>query len=194
MEIRKPNLSSAAVILKNRMASKGIKLTHAEALEHAAAMEGYQSFQAYQAHQKKIAEWEKPSLELESASESGRDYRFVGGKEGGVWIRMRNISIKLNPTDEGVVVDMHNSGAEDESEASTYYFYHEAAGAQLELAEELDDMKDHIKKLLANENVVIFSDPDAVGFWSWKVGKSVRGTQFTDKWSAYSAAFESTFS
>lgn len=196
MEIRKPNLSSAAVILKNRMASKGIKLTHAEALEHAAAMEGYQSFQAYQAHQKEMAEWEKPSLMLEYPSESGRDYRFIGGSgDGGVWIRMRNISIKLNPTDEGVVVDMYNSGAEfEDSEASTYHFYHEATSAQLEQAEECGDMQNHIKRLLAYENVVILPDPDAVGSWSWKIGKDVRGTQFTNEWMAYSAAFESTFS
>lgn len=194
MEIRKPNLSSAAVILKKRMASAGVKVTHAEALEHAAAMEGYQSYQAYQAHQASIAEFEKPVLLLEYAEQSGRDYRFVGEKGDGVWIRMRNISIKLNQTDEGVVVDMYASGAEDQdSSASTYHFFHEAAGEQLDLAEEMDDMRKHIKELLDREKVLVAPDVDAPGMWYWVQGNSFSASCFESEWTATVAAFESVF-
>lgn len=194
MEIRKPNLSSAAVILKKRMASAGVKVTHAEALEHAAAMEGYQSYQAYQAHQSAIADWEKPILLLEHPEQCGRDYRFVGERNEGVWIRMRNISVKLNQTDEGVVVDMYASGAEDQdSSASTYHFFNEAAGEQLELAEELDDMRKHIKELLDREKVLVAPDPDAPGMWYWVQGNTFSASCFVSEWAATEAAFESVF-
>lgn len=194
MEIRKPNLSSAAVILKQRMASKGVKVTHAEALEHAAAMEGYQSYQAYQAHQLEIAEWEAPILELDEPAQCGRSYQFLGKTGDGVWIRMRNISIKLNHTDEGVVVDMYNSGAEDEeSSAGTYHFFHEATGEQLDLAEESDYMRKHIKRLLTGEKVKVSQDPNVPGKWFWAQGNKRSGSGFDSEWSATENAFVTTF-
>lgn len=194
MEIRKPNLSSAAVILKKRLAAKGITISHTDALEHAAVMEGYQSYQAYQAHQKEMKVWEKPALVREAPDEAGTDYRYVGPNGQGVWIRMRNINVKLLLQDEGVVVDMYPSGAEDdESFASTYGYYSEAAQVLLERAEELDDARDQIKRSLGYENVKVEKDGDS-GQWRWKQStKPQNNSSFPDEWSAWANAYETVF-
>lgn len=193
MEIRKPNLSSAAVILKQRMAAKGIKISHAEALEHAAAMEGYQSFQAYQQHQKELAEQEKPVLELEQASQSGRDYRFIGKKGEGVWIRMRNISVYLKADDEGVAADLFSSGMEGEgSVAGTYQLYQDSAIDQLEIAEDFFDMRQHMLSLLKTEGASVKPDDDNPNQWSWKWKSQVRGP-FSSEDEATKDVFEYVF-
>lgn len=194
MEIRKPNLSSAAAILKKRLAAQGISISHTDALEHAAVMEGYQSYQAYQAHQKEMESWEKPALVLEGPDDCGRDYRFVGEKHEGVWIRMRNVSVKILAADEGVIVDMYASGAEDEdSIGSTYVHYSESAQALLERAEELDDARDHVKRLLGYDKVKVKMDA-ATNQWHWSQGKKrASDTSFPTEWDACAHAFESIF-
>jgi hypothetical protein len=194
MEIRKPNLSSAAVILKKRLAAQGITLSHSEALEHAAVMEGYQSYQAYQAHQKEMEEWEKPVLDLEYPAQSGRDYRFIGEQNQSVWIRMRNISVKLLAADEGVIVDVYPGGAEDvDAIGSTYVYYSEAAIELLERAKELDDSRNEVKRLLGYEKVKVKQDSES-NRWHWNQGKKPQSTQsFPSEWAAYADAYETIF-
>jgi hypothetical protein len=193
MEIRKPNLSSAAVILKKRLAAQGIAISHTEALEHAAVMEGYQSYQAYQAHQKEMEDWAKPALVMEAPDECGRDYRYVGEHNEGVWIRMRNMNVKILNADEGVIVDVYASGAEDDdSLESTYVYYSEAAQVLLERAEELDDARDHVKRILGYEKVKVSKDTDT-GMWHWKQGKKARSVEFDDEWAACFNAYETLF-
>jgi DNA polymerase III delta prime subunit len=194
MEIRKPNLSSAAVILKKRLAAQGLTISHTEALEHAAVMEGYQSYQAYQAHQKEMENWEAPVLVLEAPDEAGTDYRFIGTNNQGVWIRMRNINVKLLLQDEGVVVDMYASGAEDdESFASTYAFYSEAAQVLLERAQELDDARQQVKRILGYEKVKVEKSSSS-GMWTWKQGKQRASEKpFATEWEACEDAYETLF-
>lgn len=194
MEIRKPNLSSAAVILKKRLAAQGITISHTDALEHAAVMEGYQSYHAYQAHQKEMAEWDKPALEMEGPAEAGHDYRYVGEHNHGVWIRMRNISVKITNADEGVAVDVYASGAEDdESIVGTWCLYSEAASVLLERADELDDARDQVRRVLVNEKVKVQKDAES-GLWFWKQGKKQRHPDsFPSEWAACENAYETIF-
>jgi len=176
MEIRKPNLSSAAVILKQRMAAKGIEISHSEALEHAAAMEGFQSFQAHQQYHRGLAQLEHPVLELEQASKSSRDYRYIGKRGEGVWVRMRNISVYLKADDEGVVVDLFNSGMEGEgSVASTYQLYQDSTSDQLETAEHFFDMRQHMRSLLSTEGAFVKHVEGSPDEWMWKWKRQIRG-------------------
>ena len=49
-------------------------------------------------------------------------------KDGCAWLRIKNISVRVHETDEGVVTDLWPVGAEfgDEPIASTYAFFSEA--------------------------------------------------------------------
>lgn len=53
----------------------------------------------------------------------GCDYELVGES---TWITVKNLSVYVKKTDEGVVVDIFNKGEEaDEPLASTYAFFNE---------------------------------------------------------------------
>lgn len=194
MNIRKPKLSSAAYILRKRLQDQGLTITHAQALEHAAAMEGFQSYQAYLAHQKILEQRDAPYLQQEAVDEAGSDYVYVGPRNGSVWIRMRNISVYVKDCDEGVAVDLFNSGMEDQgSEAGTWHLYREAAAAQLEQAQELDDTKDHIKAYCKKAGVEVFEDIDQPGLWCWKHGKEGCDMSLPTEWDAWQQAYEQLF-
>lgn len=48
--------------------------------------------------------------------------------DGAAWFTVKNLSIRIHTTDEGVVVDIYPLNAEaDEAIASTYAFFNEAS-------------------------------------------------------------------
>lgn len=191
MEIRKPNLSSAGVILMKRLKKQGICISHSEALEHAAAMEGFQSHQAYKVHQ---SEQEKPYLVSEGDASGATDYRYVGPRRGSVWIRMRNISVYIKDNDEGVSVDLFDSGLESQgSDVGTWQTYAEALGNQLDAADELDDVKEHLIILARNEGVVLKASASNPEEWTWSAPGGLTGGPFETEWEAWAHACEAIF-
>ena len=60
--------------------------------------------------------------------DSGEDFRLTS--VDGAWVTYRNLSIKLRPTDEGLVADIYPVGGEGgDPIASTYAFFAEAIEA-----------------------------------------------------------------
>ena len=57
-----------------------------------------------------------------------QDSNLVLEENDHCWITVRNASVRINDTGEGVVVDIYATDAEDaEADASTYSFFHELA-------------------------------------------------------------------
>jgi hypothetical protein len=115
MDIFEPNLSSAAVILKRDMASRGVEITHKEALEIAAHMRGYQSHAAWTAHEKEKAETEPPVLRRVIQHGVGSDYRYVGDFPGSIWIAVRNIDVHISCHEDGIQIETSPTGTETDA-------------------------------------------------------------------------------
>ncbi len=129
MDIRQPNPTQAAGILRAYLKTLGIELKHTAALEAVARTAGYTDWQSMAADMKSRGNEEPALLRQDSATE----YTFVGNAKQRVWVTVGNVSAYLGPTDEGVVVDLFAKGNEDgEADASTYLFYSEALDAVLE--------------------------------------------------------------
>lgn len=119
MNIRVPQATQAARLLKNFFASQGIDIKHTQALEAVARLHGYQDWQAMQADPRFA---DVPALRPVSSNEY-----VLREKEPSAWVQVDNISVSVVRTDEGVCVDLFAAGHEDESLAGTSLFFHEAA-------------------------------------------------------------------
>lgn len=142
MDIRQPNPTQAAGILRKFLAESGIELKHTAALEAMARMSGFTDWQAMAADQKARAD-EPRLLQRDPKGDDNSDFVYLDNPGNrGVWVGVGSISVCIKPTDEGVVVDLFGRGAEDRgSEASTYVFYQEALDALCENNEvDLDDV------------------------------------------------------
>lgn len=129
MDIRQPNPTQAAGILRAYLKTLGIELKHTAALEAVARTQGYTDWQSMAADVKAKAAEPEALLRKDSPCE----YTFVGQGTERVWVTVGNISAYIGPTDEGVVVDLFAKGDEDgEAAASTYLHYSEALEAVLE--------------------------------------------------------------
>jgi len=136
MDIRTPNPTRAATILRRFLAESGIEIKHTTALEAVARVSGYSSWQAMAADHKNKSRTSKaePLLRLDPAGDDESDFEYVDNPGNrGAWVGIGTVSVYLNPTDEGVVVDLFARGGEDcDSLASTYLFYQEALDALCE--------------------------------------------------------------
>lgn len=126
MNIRQPNPTQAAGILRKFLSDSGIEIKHTAALEALARVSGFTDWQAMAASQKKTENAEQLLLVPDEDGEGG--YTFVPqGQRTRVWVRVGNVSVYFGPSDEGVAVDLFAAGAEDgESLATTYLLYQEA--------------------------------------------------------------------
>jgi hypothetical protein len=153
MDIFEPNLSSAAVILKRDMTSRGVQITHKEALEIAAHMRGYQNHAAYAAHEKQRAESEPPVLRHELQDGVGSDYQYVGDTPGGIWIRVRNIDVHVICRQDGVEVELLTAGMADESTARTTSLAYEDAAEEFMQQASFIDMTPEAIRLMTEEGL-----------------------------------------
>lgn len=125
MDIRQPNPTQAAGILRSFLKELGVEIKHMAALEAVARVNGFSDLQAMTAAQKKEPLDGEAQLVLDA---DGEGYTFVGSKERQrVWITIGSISAYIGPSDEGVIVDLFAKGAEDSSSlTSTYLHFQEA--------------------------------------------------------------------
>lgn len=126
MNIRTPQPTQAARLLKSFFASQGVEISHSQALEAVSRLHGYQNYQAMQADTRFA---DAPALKPVSSNE----YE-LGDKERAVWIGVDGISVYVARNDEGVSVDLYAKGHEDESLMGTYLHFDEAADAAAEAA------------------------------------------------------------
>jgi hypothetical protein len=172
MDIFEPNLSSAAVILKRDMATRGVEITHKEALEIAAHMRGYQNHAAYAAHEKQRAESEPPVLRQELQDGVGSDYQYVGDTPGGIWIRVRNIDVHVICHRDGVEVELLTAGMADEPTShTTTMAYEDAAGEFIQQASFIDMTHDALR-LMKEEG---FELEESAGGRCSVTGKKLKG-------------------
>lgn len=128
MDIRNPNPTQAAGVLRGYLKTQGIDLQHTKALEAVARMCGHSNWQSMRARLVQDNA-EPPLLRQQSASE----YRFVGKKSERVWIEINGVSIYAGRADEGVFVDLFPKGCEaDNAAASTYLLFEDALAARAE--------------------------------------------------------------
>lgn len=118
MNIRTPQPTQAARLLKSYFSGQGIAVTHSQALEAVARLHGYQDWQAMKAD---IRFADAPALVPVSSNE----YE-LRDKEHSAWIGVDNISVCVTRNDEGVSVDLYAKGREDDSLAGTCLFFEEA--------------------------------------------------------------------
>ena len=155
MDIFEPNLSSAAYLLKQDMAQRGVELQHTEALDIAARMRGYQSYQVYAAHEKQKNEAEPPVLRQETQGGVGTDYQYVGEAPGGIWIRVRNIDVHVICRQDGVEVELLTAGmADQETNISTSYAYADAAADFLTQSAHID-MSCEARRIVREEGYAV---------------------------------------
>jgi len=128
MNIRTPQPTQAARLLKAFFASQGVEISHSQALEAVSRLHGYQNYQAMQADTRFA---DAPALKPVSSNE----YE-LGEKEHSVWIGVDGISVYVARNDEGVSVDLYAKGHEDDSLMGTYLHFDEAADAAAEAAGE----------------------------------------------------------
>lgn len=127
MNIRIPQATQAARLLKKFFGTQGIQVTHVQALEAVARMHGYQDLHAMQADARFA---DAPVLRPMSSNE----FDLREGQHS-VWIGVDGISVSVVRNDEGVSVDLYAKGHEDESLTSTYLHFSEAA----EVAEDAEE-------------------------------------------------------
>lgn len=140
MDIRQPNPTQAAGILRGFLKELGVDIKHMAALEAVARVNGFTDWQAMAAAGERASPQQGDAQLVLDAD--GEGYTFVASRERQrVWITIGNISAYIGPTDEGVVVDLFAKDTEDGgSLTSTYLHFQEALD---ELCTSLDvDEKD----------------------------------------------------
>lgn len=120
MNIRVPQPTQAAQLLKRFFQEQGISVQHSQALEAVARLHGYQSWQSMKADTRFA---EAPALSAQACDEYA-----LRASQPAVWVEVDNISVYIRRNDEGVSVDLYpSSRREEESVAGTSMFFHEAA-------------------------------------------------------------------
>lgn len=110
MNIRTPQPTQAARLLKAFFSTQGINITHSQALEAVARLHGYQSWQAMNSDERFT---DAPALKPISSNE------YVLQPTGlAAWVQVEAINVSVTRTDEGVIVDMYKTGQENECLAS----------------------------------------------------------------------------
>jgi len=110
MDIRTPNTSTAAYILKKRMQERGVSMLHTDALEIVATMKGFQSYQALAVFEADVAARPKPVLKQVDVTDTGTDFQYVGPKDGNVYIRVGCLDVHLQGHRDGVTVTSAPNG------------------------------------------------------------------------------------
>jgi hypothetical protein len=128
MNLRIPNPSTSAVVLKKYFSGIGISMTLAQAQEAVARLNGYADWRALRAD----ARFADP-VTLQAISSNEYELK---PKETVAWIGIDDISAAIRRTDEGVIVDLYAKGMEDESICGTGLTFGEAAEFRESVPEE----------------------------------------------------------
>lgn len=139
MNIRTPQPTQAARLLKAFFSTQGVTVTHSQALEAVARLHGYQTWQALQADERF---GEAPALKPLSSNEYA-----LTAKANSAWVQVDGINVSVTRTDEGVLVDLYKKGAEDNSLAVAGLLFQEVLSEAELLLEELQQKKGVLEEL-----------------------------------------------
>ena len=128
MNLRIPNPSTAAVVLKKYFSGIGISMTLAQAQEAVARLNGYADWRALRADTR----FSDP-VTLQALSSNEYELK---PKETVAWIGIDDISAAIRRTDEGVIVDLYAKGTEDEAICGTSLTFGEAEAFRDSVPEE----------------------------------------------------------
>ncbi len=139
MNIRTPQPTQAARLLKAFFATQGVAVSHNQALEAVARLHGYQSWQALCADEDFS---EPPALKPTTS----RQYSLTE-KTDAAWIKVDTINVSVTRTDEGVAVDLYKAGVENDCLASAQLLFAEVLTQEDLLDDELARKKDVLEEL-----------------------------------------------
>lgn len=132
-----------ARLLHKSMKDMGLTATYMQAMQLVA--------KSYNCNSWEVLEKKALKQELAFKVDSSSEVTLNLEKNDSVWVKVKNISVKVQGTDEGVVVDCYPVDSEDdEAYASTYMFYDEAT--------EEEYIMDHAKEI---KESFINNDPNS---------------------------------
>lgn len=139
MNIRTPQPTQAARLLKTFFAGQGILVTHSQALEAIARLHGYQTWQAMNADDRFA---DAPTLKPVSSNEYA-----LQPTGNAAWVQVDGINVSVTRTDEGVIVDLYKTGEENECLATAGLMFQDVLDEDCGLEGDLRQKKEVLEEL-----------------------------------------------
>lgn len=171
--MKKHEISTAARLAKNFLASKGIEFSHSDALELLSASLGMKNFQTLRPHLETSDETVSQPVTPQALTQVGLEHEYeMSLAHQRAWIKVDNLDVALIRTDEGLVVDVFAHGSSEDTVATTWVLTNEVVGEHLNEVEDLsEDDSSHTYSCIVNlckeVRITVQEDSDQAGRWNY---------------------------